>query len=35
MFKKGNILWQILADFVANSMAGKTKPLDYQGVLRM
>ncbi len=25
-------LWQILADFVADSVAGRTKPLDNQGV---
>jgi len=31
----GKKLWQILADFVADFVAGSTKPLDYQGVLRV
>jgi hypothetical protein len=30
----GENLWQILADFVADFVAGSTKPLDNQGVLR-
>jgi hypothetical protein len=35
MPKKGKSLWQILADFVADFVAGTTKPLDNQGVLRV
>ena len=30
---RGKSLWRILADFVADFVAGSTKPLDYQGVL--
>jgi hypothetical protein len=32
MPEKGKSLWQILADFVADSVARSTKPLDNQGV---
>jgi hypothetical protein len=31
---RGNYLWQILADFVADSVADTKKPLEYQGVIR-
>jgi hypothetical protein len=30
----GKSLWQILADFVADSMADNKKPLEIQGVMR-
>jgi len=33
--KREKSLWQILADFVADFVAGKTKPPDNQGVLRV
>jgi len=32
--KKRKSLWQILEDFVADSVADTKKPLEYQGVMR-